>query len=188
MENSRLSDEALVVRGGQSTPGVLAKSVVRYPSGIEGVAAASAGGKGFYDLCRMLPHSIVRSAKVGDIRSRGGDVIPWPGGSPFFAIIVRWEAMTLASANPSENVRKPPDLSEGIPSIFADFNNLNQRGNVKLNTFGTNDDLSRLGITLMEGLLLHLTDTEEFAVSARVRWGGDDGWIAVVEWPDQKRG
>lgn len=46
--------------------------------------------------------------------------------------------------------------------IFADFNNIDSKGRIRLSSDGTKSDLQRLGITLHDALIIHLDDMEEF--------------------------
>ena len=46
---------------------------------------------------------------------------------------------------------------------------------------GTRNDLERLGIELSEGLILRLTDYDEFSALGTVTWHEQEWW-AVVDW------
>lgn len=66
--------------------------------------------------------------------------------------------------------------------VFADFNNADEHGRVRLNTRGTARDLERLGISLCEGMPLILDDHDDVVAEAIVRWDGVNGWVAEVDW------
>lgn len=64
--------------------------------------------------------------------------------------------------------------------IFADFNNRDIKGFLRLNTVGTIDDLSEQGIVLAEGLHLTVSDGDLVAETI-VRAPGDEGiWRAEI--------
>ena len=52
------------------------------------------------------------------------------------------------------------DQARPIPRIYADFNNCDKEGRVRLNCIGSRDDLERLGIPLEEGMELVVSDSE----------------------------
>lgn len=68
--------------------------------------------------------------------------------------------------------------------IFADFNNRDGQGFLRLNTVGTIEDLSEQGIVLREGLRLTVSDGDLLAETV-VRAPGDEGvWrVEIVEGP-----
>jgi hypothetical protein len=76
-------------------------------------------------------------------------------------------------------------------SVFADFNNSDRLGRIRLNTRGTHDDLQAQSIELYDGMPLVLDDREELTASAIVRWDDQEGWVAELDWstiysqPDQ---
>jgi hypothetical protein len=68
------------------------------------------------------------------------------------------------------------------PSIYADFNNADPRGCLRLNCVGTIQDLSRQGVRLREGLPLLLHD-EELEADGEAHFSSDEGvWVAVIDW------
>ena len=68
------------------------------------------------------------------------------------------------------------------PTIYADFQNSDQEGFVRLNTAGTVADLARLGVTLVDGLSVVISDGELFS-GATVRDPGVEGvWRAQIDW------
>lgn len=68
------------------------------------------------------------------------------------------------------------------PSIYADFNNADPRGHLRLNNVGTIEDLSRQGVLLREGLQLVLHD-EELEAEGEVHFSSaESAWVAIINW------
>ena len=68
------------------------------------------------------------------------------------------------------------------PSIFADFMNADPEGRVRLSCVGTIKDLARLGVRLVDGLRVTLTD-EELEADAEVVYSTDEHiWVAKIDW------
>ncbi len=68
------------------------------------------------------------------------------------------------------------------PTIYADFNNADPQGCLRLNCIGTIQDLSRQGIQLHEGLLLTLHD-EELETEGQAHFSAEEQvWVAVINW------
>ncbi len=69
-------------------------------------------------------------------------------------------------------------------SVHVDFNNADPDGFIRLNTVGCIEDLSRMGITLLDGLLLPVTDGE-VAVNGTVHAPSAEGvWRLLVDWDE----
>jgi hypothetical protein len=68
--------------------------------------------------------------------------------------------------------------------LFADFQNADPKGRVRLNTRGTQDDLRALGVSLRTGLHVRLHDGEEFEADATVCHCKEEGWVAVINWDE----
>jgi hypothetical protein len=77
------------------------------------------------------------------------------------------------------------------PRLYADFQDLDDENRVRLNSRGTAEDLSRLGIQLSDGLevTLYTDDADEHGqpddllVDGVVRRAGNNtDWIAHVDW------
>lgn len=66
--------------------------------------------------------------------------------------------------------------------LFADFNNADSEGRVRLNTQGTQNDLFTLGVTLADGMHVILDDGDELSANATVRHCSREGWVAEVDW------
>lgn len=68
--------------------------------------------------------------------------------------------------------------------IYADFNNADARGRLRLNGAGTLSDLRRLGEALHEGRILWLVDGELEALG-RVEYSTDEEvWTGVIDWEE----
>jgi hypothetical protein len=68
------------------------------------------------------------------------------------------------------------------PTIYADFQNSDQEGFVRLNTAGALADLARLSVTLANGLSVVISDGELLS-KAKVRDPGVEGiWQAQIDW------
>jgi hypothetical protein len=69
--------------------------------------------------------------------------------------------------------------------IFADFNNADSDGFVRLNCVGSESDISRYGIELQPGMKLLLYDGDEFEIAGLVVEPGSEGiWRARVDWAE----
>jgi hypothetical protein len=68
--------------------------------------------------------------------------------------------------------------------IFADFNNADRNGRVRLNTHGALDDIARNGIHIAEGMTVLLDDYEGIQSTGIVRWDEHEGWVAEVDWSE----
>jgi hypothetical protein len=68
------------------------------------------------------------------------------------------------------------------PAIYADFNNADPRGRLRLNSIGTIEDLSRLGIQLREGMRLTFHD-EELEADGEAQFSPEEQlWVAHIDW------
>ncbi len=68
------------------------------------------------------------------------------------------------------------------PIIYADFNNADTQGCLRLNTVGTIQDLSQQGIQLREGLPLTLHD-EEMEADGEAHFSLEEQiWVATINW------
>lgn len=82
-------------------------------------------------------------------------------------------------------------VQSSLPRVFADFQNADRSGRVRLNCSGTMEDLGRQQIELRDGLLLELYSDDAGAdgqpddlyVTARVEYSPEErGWVAVIDW------
>jgi hypothetical protein len=68
------------------------------------------------------------------------------------------------------------------PRIFADFQNADLQGRLRLNCIGTIEDLSRQGTKLIDGGSL-LIYSEELEADAVVAYSDEEKiWVAVIDW------
>ena len=69
-----------------------------------------------------------------------------------------------------------------VHAIFADFNNADAFGRVRLNTVGTVEDLGRLGLRLADGLRVTLHD-DDLEADGEVVFSADEClWVATIDW------
>jgi hypothetical protein len=68
------------------------------------------------------------------------------------------------------------------PRIFADFQNADLQGRLRLNCIGTIEDLSRQGTKLIDGKNL-LIYSEELEADAVVAYSDEEKiWVAAIDW------
>lgn len=68
------------------------------------------------------------------------------------------------------------------PLLFADFNNGDPQGRLRLNCAGTMHDLSNQGIQLVPGLAVVLSD-DELEADGIVQFSEDESiWVAAIDW------
>lgn len=68
------------------------------------------------------------------------------------------------------------------PLIFADFQNADVLGRVRLNTVGSVEDLGRLGVRLTNGLRVTLYDDDLEADGEVVFSAEEHIWVAKIDW------
>jgi hypothetical protein len=82
-----------------------------------------------------------------------------------------------------------------LPEIYADFNNLDDDGRIRLTTVGSITDIARLGIQLRDGLELVLAtddaddagNRDDVLADAVIRYNEvDKCWVAQVNWDEVK--
>jgi len=67
--------------------------------------------------------------------------------------------------------------------IFADFNNADTKGRVRLTTAGTLADLKTFGLKLEAGLELMLDDREGLSTAGIVEFSEEENiWVAKIDW------
>jgi len=65
--------------------------------------------------------------------------------------------------------------------VYADFQNLDEQGRLRLNCNGTHEDLKRLSLVLRDGIALLFSDGE-LDVEATVRWSQNEKlWVAEYD-------
>jgi hypothetical protein len=69
-------------------------------------------------------------------------------------------------------------------AVRVDFHNADADGYVRLSNKGAIEDIARLGLTLVDGQGLHLTDGEVVVFGVARAPGSEGVWRAQVDWPD----
>jgi len=68
-------------------------------------------------------------------------------------------------------------------TLYADFNNADPEGRVRLNVAGTLRDLARQGVQLRQGMAVTVHD-EELAADGEAEFSPAEGvWAARIDWP-----
>jgi len=68
-------------------------------------------------------------------------------------------------------------------TLFADFNNTDKEGRVRLNTAGTLNDLQTKNIVLESGLEVLLNDHDELKAVGTVEFSDVEKiWVAKIDW------
>jgi hypothetical protein len=68
------------------------------------------------------------------------------------------------------------------PKVFADFQNADEQGRLRLNCIGTIEDLSRQGTQLIPGGKL-LIYSEELEADAVIEYSDQEKiWVASIDW------
>ena len=69
--------------------------------------------------------------------------------------------------------------------IFADFNNADEKGRVRLSTKGSLNDIKNKKIKLVEGKKVLLDDSEELKTLGTLYFSNEENiWVAVINWDD----
>lgn len=71
-------------------------------------------------------------------------------------------------------------------TLYADFNNADARGRLRLNCQGTLDDLATMQKILREGLEVVVSDGDLQADAVVVRSKEEEVWVAVIDWDKVK--
>lgn len=77
----RITDEALVVRGGRNHPEDIQRGTGTHPSGVTGISVECAVGLSVAELAVVIPHRLIGVTTVTEVRKAGGDVIRTSGRS-----------------------------------------------------------------------------------------------------------
>ncbi len=73
-------------------------------------------------------------------------------------------------------------MTKSKPKIFADFQNADRLGRLRLNCVGTVQDLSAQGIQLKDGQEVLLYQ-EDLQVEGTVRYSEEEKiWVAEIDW------
>lgn len=74
-----------------------------------------------------------------------------------------------------------------IPKLFADFNNADQQGRVRLNTNGTFADIKKLNLDFKEDMQVLLDDNDRLTTIGHVKYSDEEKiWVAVINWNEIK--
>lgn len=73
-------------------------------------------------------------------------------------------------------------MADHLATIYADFQNADVDGYVRLNTAGTLNDLAVGGLSLFEGLRVNLSDGELKTEAVVVPPGSEGVWRARIDW------
>lgn len=69
-----------------------------------------------------------------------------------------------------------------VPRIYADFQNADPLGRVRLNCAGTIRDLADQGVQLLEDIQIEIY-SEDLATPAEVQYSREEGvWVALIDW------
>jgi hypothetical protein len=102
----RISDDALVIRGGRNRPVDLERGTGTHPSGTTGVSVECASGLTVEELAASIPHSQIGVTTVVAVRTMGGDVVRTSGRTPNHATLTGLSPEEM-SALLTPTVRKP---------------------------------------------------------------------------------
>ena len=73
------------------------------------------------------------------------------------------------------------------PIIYADFNNADRQGRLRLSVRGSQEDIQRLGLKLCDGMKLIVQD-DGLSANAVVRLSEEEHiWVAEIDWSQIKR-
>jgi len=99
----------------------------------------------------------------------------------FPGIPVNWELQIMQppfATNLIELYQK-----ECYKKIFADFNNADTLGRIRLNTSGSLSDIKKMGDHFKENIYVILDDEEGLQIFGRVLYSGAEKiWVAEVDW------
>ena len=83
----RISDDALVIRGGKNRASDIQRGTDTHPAGVTGVSVESAEGIALVELAKTIPHTQIGITTVAKVRKAGGDVVRTAGRSPYHATL-----------------------------------------------------------------------------------------------------
>ena len=87
ISTSRISDDALVIRGGKNQAQDIQRGTGTHPAGITGVSVESGEGILVAELAKTIPHRQVGITTVAEVRKAGGNVVRTTGRSPYHATL-----------------------------------------------------------------------------------------------------
>lgn len=72
-----------------------------------------------------------------------------------------------------------------MKKVFADFNNADKNGRLRLSTVGSLESIKSYGIELYEGLEILLDDDESLRTMGTVHFSDEENrWVAQIDWND----
>ncbi len=75
-----------------------------------------------------------------------------------------------------------------VPVITADFNNADAQGRLRLSIIGATRDFARLGVRLVDGLRIVVTDRDELEADGEVVFSTEEHiWVAKIDWKAIRR-
>jgi hypothetical protein len=70
-----------------------------------------------------------------------------------------------------------------LPKMFADFNNADEKGRVRLNTTGSMESIQKTNLQLVPGLKILLDDEEGLSTVGDLEFSEDEKiWVAKIDW------
>jgi hypothetical protein len=82
----------------------------------------------------------------------------------------------------SDVTNKYAEPQNARPRIYADFNNADKKGRIRLNTKGALEDFRALGAGPTVGMHVLLYDTDEFCTEGIIEHDELEGWVAQIDW------
>lgn len=106
----KISNQAIVVRGGRNRPEDIRRAIGTHPSGVTGLSVERGEGVSVQELSASIPHGQIGVTKVGAVREAGGDVIRTSGRSQYHATLTGLLSdevsllLTPTISNPSKQI------------------------------------------------------------------------------------
>lgn len=73
-------------------------------------------------------------------------------------------------------------MPDSLPKVFADFQNADPSGRLRLNCIGTIEDLATLGLRLQPGLRLRVY-SDDLEADGVVEYSEEEHlWVAAIDW------
>jgi hypothetical protein len=70
-------------------------------------------------------------------------------------------------------------------TIYADFNNADSKGRIRLNTEGSKQEIVAKGVDLQSGLKVMLDDDEGLSVLGTVQFSTEEKiWVVEINWDE----
>jgi hypothetical protein len=76
-----------------------------------------------------------------------------------------------------------------LPKIFADFNNADKQGRVRLNTAGSIQDINEIPNGLSVGMQVIIHDQDSLTTTGVIIFSEEENmWVAEIDWQHLKGG